>query len=278
MTDPAGENGRSQDTPGTPDSHTPDTPAPESATPDTPEGTPQGTPESTPGTPAPAAPETPAPAARQPEAEYAERVFRSTPGVVAGVLLLAIAAWLIIDAMVYGAGRIPWVALAVALLIGPGIVAYTLRPVVRADEDRLTVRNPLRTIVAPWGAVEGLRSGYSVELLAGGKKYQVWAVPVSLRQRKRASRAAGRAAADDPFAGRGGRTPTRAGLGRPTVPGAPDPTRAWSDQVVDTLQEIAERNATRPGAAGPVGTAWCWWIIAPALVGLAALIALLATG
>ncbi|AXI81329.1 PH domain-containing protein [Peterkaempfera bronchialis] len=204
------------------------------------------------------------------------------PSLLSGVLLLAVGAWLIVDAAVYGTGRTPWAALAAALLFVPLIAAYTLRPAVYANEDRIKVRNPLRTIVAPWATVESLRSGYSVELLAGGRKYQVWAVPVSLRQRKRASRVAARAAAEDPYAGRGDRTPTRPG-GRPAarrgaVAGAPDPTRAWSDQVVDTLRETAERHASRPQAAGEVTTAWCWWVIAPAVVGLVALIVLVATG
>lgn len=209
--------------------------------------------------------------------EYADRVHRSVPGVISGVLLLAVAAWLIIDAMMYGAGRTPWAALAAGFFFVPLIIAYTVRPVVQVGRDRLVVRNPLRTIVAPWAAVETLRSAYSVELLAGGRKYQVWAIPVSLRQRKRATRMAARAAAEDPYEGRGDRTAGRPGLGRSAVPGAPDPTRAWSDQVVDTLRETAERNASRPEAAGEVTTAWCWWIIAPAVAGLVGLVVLIAT-
>ncbi|MFF4649544.1 PH domain-containing protein [Streptomyces sp. NPDC001380] len=209
--------------------------------------------------------------------EYADRVFRSVPGAVSGVLLLAISAWLITDAVVYGTGRTPWTALAVAFVLAPLVTAYTLRPVVRANEERLLVRNPLRTVRAPWAAVEGLRSGYSVELLAGGRTYQVWAVPVSLRQRKRAARTAARAAAEDPYAGRVGRAPGRPG-GRAVLPGAPDPARAWSEQVVDILRETAERNRTRPEAAGEVAVAWCWWVIAPAAAGLVALAVLLATG
>jgi hypothetical protein len=198
------------------------------------------------------------------------------------VLLLAIAAWLVGDAVLYGGGRAPWIALAVLFLAVPVIVAYTIRPVVYADDSRVLVRNPLRTIVAPWGAVQGLRAGYSVELLAGGKTYQVWAVPVSLRQRQKAGRAAGRAATGDLYVGRGGAGRAGAGrtttAGRPAVAGLPDPTRAWSDQVVDTLREIAERNADNPDAAGEVSTAWCWWIIAPTVVGLATLLVLLGTG
>ncbi|MFD0571969.1 PH domain-containing protein [Kitasatospora gansuensis] len=150
--------------------------------------------------------------------------------------------------MLTGTGRTPWIALATAPVFVFPVIAYTIRPTVLANDARLLVRNPFRTVHAPWASVEGLRAGYSVELFAGGKKYQVWAVPVSLRARKKATRAATRAAAaDDPRASR------TAGLVNPmrsAKAGQPDPTKAWSDQVVNTLLEIAERNATNPAAAG----------------------------
>ncbi|WP_371497425.1 PH domain-containing protein [Kitasatospora sp. NBC_00374] len=228
---------------------------------------------------------TPHPGSAAPEPQYADRTYRSVPGIISGVMLLAVAAWLIGDAVLNGTGKTPWVALAAAPVFAFPVIAYTLRPVVYANERRLLVRNPLRTVEAPWAAVEGLRAGYSVELFAGGKKYQVWAVPVSLRQRKRANRQAARAAAaGDPVIS-GGHPRTTGGrntnplAGRAARTGAEsDPTRAWSDQVVDSLQELAERNAGRPDAAGPVDVRWCWWIIAPTLAGLVALVTLIAVG
>ncbi|MGW2375321.1 MULTISPECIES: PH domain-containing protein [Kitasatospora] len=210
------------------------------------------------------------PAAPGGEPEYADRVYRSVPGVISGVFLLAVAAWLIGDAVVTGTGKTPYVALAAVPVFAFPVIAYTLRPAVFAGPDRLVVRNPWRTITAPWASVDALRAGYSVELLAGEKKYQVWAVPVSLRQRKRATRALSRGNAE--HASRTGLGLGLAGRTNPVVQGSPDPTRAWSDQVTAVLQEMAERNATRPGAAGPLVVRWCWWVIAPALVGLAALI------
>ncbi|MEV4559385.1 PH domain-containing protein [Kitasatospora sp. NPDC049285] len=204
---------------------------------------------------------------------YADRVYRSVPGIISGVMLLAVAAWLIGDAVVSGSGPTPWVALAAAPVFGFPVAAYTLRPVVRANDRRLLVRNPLRTVIAPWGAVEGLRAGYSVELFAAGKKYQIWAVPVSLRQRKKATaRAARAAAAGDPKPSRFSITPSTP---RTPRPGELDPTRAWSDAVVESLQQMAERNANAKGAQGEVEVHWCWWIIAPTLVGLVALVSVI---
>ncbi|MFG3055573.1 PH domain-containing protein [Kitasatospora sp. NPDC048239] len=213
------------------------------------------------------------PAAPDGEPVYADRVYRSIPGVISGVLLLAVAGWLIGDAVLNGTGKTPYVSLAAVPVFAFPVIAYTLRPAVLANSRRLVVRNPLRTITAPWAAVDALRAGYSVELLAEGRKFQVWAVPVSLRQRKRAARVERRGGVE--------RHASRLGtaFARPTptvVEGAPDPNRAWSDQVVGVLQELAERNAARPDAAGPVVVRWCWWIIAPTLLGLVALIVAIA--
>ncbi|WP_035801037.1 PH domain-containing protein [Kitasatospora mediocidica] len=204
----------------------------------------------------------PGPAAPADEPKYADSVYRSSPGMISGVLLLAIAGWLIVDAIISSSGKTPWVALAAAPVFALPVIAYTLRPAVLVSRDRLLVRNPLRTLVVPWSQVEDLRSTYSAELTAGGKTYQLWAVPVSLRQRKKANRTA-------PARRSPGALPTRG-----AVPGAPDPTRAWSDQIVDLLKESARENAARPTAQGEVQVSWCWWVIAPTLVCLAALIAI----
>ncbi|GAB2693778.1 PH domain-containing protein [Kitasatospora kifunensis] len=216
----------------------------------------------------------PGPAASADGPKYAEHVFRSTPGIISGVMLLAVAGWLIVDAVVSGTGKTPWVALACAPLFAAPVIAYTLRPAVTAGLDRLVVRNPLRTIVVPWAEVQGLRAGYSAELTAEEKTYQLWAVPVSLRQRKKAERRG--------LLSVSGAEPRAMQIGslgklqRGSVAGAPDHNRAWSDQVVDLLREQAKMNAVRPTAKGEVTVTWCWWIIAPTLVGLVALVALLA--
>ncbi|MGO4424824.1 PH domain-containing protein, partial [Streptomyces sp. MCAF7] len=89
------------------------------------------------------------------ETEYADRVYRSPGGIAGGVLLLAIGAWLGIDAMIRGEGRAPWLALAGLLFAVPLVIAFTVRPAVFAGQDRLRVRNPFRTITLPWGSVEG---------------------------------------------------------------------------------------------------------------------------
>ncbi|CAM5642723.1 hypothetical protein SHIRM173S_08384 [Streptomyces hirsutus] len=154
------------------------------------------------------------PAASGPK--YADRIYRSTSGFVGGALILALACWLGIDAVAVGEGNTPWLALAALLFLVPLVAAYTLVPAVFADEDRLRVRNPFRTITLPWGRVVSLRSGYTNEVFSDdGGKYKLWALPVSLRARKRATRR-------DPRV-MGGRTPgTEASRRGGVAPGAPD--------------------------------------------------------
>ncbi|MFJ5552021.1 PH domain-containing protein [Streptomyces sp. NPDC093225] len=198
------------------------------------------------------------------EPVYADRVYRSPQALVAGVLLLAIAAWLGGDALLRGSGWTPWFAAAGLLIAVPLIVAFTLRPAVFVNDDRIRVRNPFRLVTAPWAAVEYLRSGYSAELFAGGAKYQLWAIPVSLRERKRANRQA--AGGRGSVLGRSGRD---VGAGTEAVAAAGDQVRrATADRTVDELNELHERCADRPGAQGVVAVRWAYEILAPVAAGL----------
>ncbi|MFI1398529.1 PH domain-containing protein [Streptomyces sp. NPDC020681] len=202
------------------------------------------------------------------EPTYADRVFRSPAGMAGGVLLLVLIAWLGGDAVITGEGRTPWFALAGALLSVPLVVAFTLRPAVFVNDDRVRIRNPFRSITVPWGSVADVRAGYSSELFTNdGAKYQLWAVPVSLGQRKRAARKQARRSHSDPHM----RTSASADVvDKPRVPQA--------DQTVADMREIAERNASRPSAQGEVHKRWAYEVMAPAAAGAVLLVVLLAIG
>ena len=147
----------------------------------------------------------PSDSAKPSKPAYNDRAYRSPGGIVGGVLLLAIAGWLGVDAIVTGHGRTPWLALATLLCLVPLVIAFSVRPAVFANDDRLRVRNPFRVVVLPWGSIASLRSGYTNEVIdESGTKYQLWSVPVSLRARKKAHRRQARV--DD------GRTPARTDL------------------------------------------------------------------
>ncbi|MFI5754377.1 PH domain-containing protein [Streptomyces sp. NPDC051569] len=203
------------------------------------------------------------------EQTFPDRVFRSSGGLVGGALLLLLAGWVGGDALFRGTGHTPWLALAGLILLVPLVVAYTLRPAVFAGHDRLRIRNPFRTITLPWGAVTAVRAGYSCEVLTeGGGKFQLWAVPVSLRQRKRAARRQVHLAHDDPH----GRTSMTADVTDSKA------RLAAADQTVADLRELAERSASRPGAQGVPVVRWAYEILAPAAAGLVVLVVLLAIG
>ncbi|MFB8037345.1 PH domain-containing protein [Streptomyces sp. NPDC056004] len=207
------------------------------------------------------------------EPVYADRTFRSPAGIVGGVLLLLLICWIGGDALIRGDGRVPWLALAGMLTAVPLVVAFTLRPVVLANEQRIRIRNPFRTIGMPWTEVADLRAGYSCELFTeDGAKYQLWAVPVSLRQRKKAARQQSRRSLDDPY----DRTSVHADV-RDTKA-----RMASADQTMVDLRELAER--ARAGAAAgsaepsSVSVRWAYEVIAPAVVGAVLLVVLFATG
>lgn len=203
------------------------------------------------------------------EQTYADRVFRSSGGIAGGVMLLALIAWIGGDALINGTGRTPWLALAGMLLVVPLVVAFTVRPAVFAGEDRLRIRNPFRQVTLPWAQVRDVRAGYSCEVFTeDAGKFQLWAVPVSLRQRKRAARHQSRAAHDDPHR----TTSVSADVTDSKV------RMAQADRTVADLRELAERGAFRESARGEAVTRWAYEVIAPAVAGLVVLVVLLSLG
>ncbi|MFG2886032.1 PH domain-containing protein [Streptomyces sp. NPDC048297] len=237
------------------------------------------------------------PASQPPAPTAKDRIYRSPMALVGGVLLLALVAWLGIDGLIRGHGRTPWLALAGMILIFPLVTAFTLRPAVFANEDRLRVRNPFRVIVLPWGEIETLRSGFSNEaVVSSGAKYQLWAVPVSLRARKKATRRQAQAAADAARAARGEK-PRGGGFGGfggfgsgggfgggggfdggAGAGASAGPVRAETDKIMDDLRKDLERRHTEESAQGEVTARWAYEVIAPAVAGAVLLAILIAVG
>jgi hypothetical protein len=78
------------------------------------------------------------------------------------------------------------------LLLGCGI-AYTvgLRPLIAGDDDGVTVRNPLRDVRAPWGAVRGIEGRNAVTVAFTGPdgtalETRAWVLQTSPRAQAKA--------------------------------------------------------------------------------------------
>ncbi|MEW2266744.1 PH domain-containing protein [Streptomyces sp. NPDC047853] len=228
-------------------------------------------------------PESQSPPPQPPVPVSKDRIYRSPAGLAGGVLLLALALWLGIDALVTGEGRTPWTALAALLFLAPLIAAYTVRPAVFANDDRLRVRNPFRVIVLPWGQVASFRSSYSNEVFAeSGDKYQLWSIPVSLRGRKKAARQEARRASGG-GRGRGGLLGGLGGGGARADVAArgavvEGPVRAETDKVMDELRELLEARKPANTSQGEVTVRWAYEILAPVAAGVVLLAVLLGTG
>ncbi|MFJ8271703.1 PH domain-containing protein [Streptomyces sp. NPDC094154] len=213
-------------------------------------------------------PQSPLPAA-QPAST--DRVFRSPVGIATGVVLLAVVLGLCLSAVVSAEGGMPWKALAWMLLLIPLVIAFTLRPAVFANDHRLRIRNPFRTITLPWGAVSGLRAGHSNEVFDQiGTKYQLWAIPVSARGLKRASRE--RVRMVESSMNPGGPVLDRRGLfdaGRPDRPNAEaERLRPRSDRTMESLRALQEAGAMAKEGQGQPKVRWAYEILGPAAAGL----------
>ncbi|MFB4305891.1 PH domain-containing protein [Actinomadura sp. GTD37] len=106
--------------------------------------------------------------------------------------------------------------IALLLLLGCGI-AYTvgLRPAIVADEETLTVRNPLRDVRAPWAAIRGIEARNAVTVRFTGADgaelvTRAWVHQTSPRAQAKAEARAQKEArkAQGPGLDLRGRTPT----------------------------------------------------------------------
>ncbi|WP_338900314.1 PH domain-containing protein [Streptomyces sp. TG1A-60] len=196
-------------------------------------------------------------------------MYRSPAGLAGGVLLLALGGWLGGDALVSGDGRTPWLALALLLVAVPLVAAFSVRPAVFANDERLRVRNPFRVIELPWASIVSLRSGYTNEVIdSSGAKYQLWAIPVSLRARKKAARIQARDAH---------RVAKGDSSGRTSLVARPVPA-SETDQFMADLRELCEMRARAAGSQGEPSVRWAWEIMGPAAAGAVLLAVLVALG
>jgi hypothetical protein len=219
------------------------------------------------------------------QAEPARRqVFRSPIAAVVWWIWVLFAVGNLIDLAVQGRDHLSAVA-ACSLLVITGIVYATAqRPRIIADDDGLTIVNPLRAHQVGWPAVVGFDS---TELLrvrcrwtagdgtqSNTRAFYAWAAHSSRRRKLAEEMRAQRRA-------RGGsaRAVRFGSFGAPPVDNAPPPAPLGLDVdiVVATLAERAEqvRSDAVGARAEPPVSSWCWPAIA-AIVAPAVLLAIVA--
>ncbi|WP_433464555.1 PH domain-containing protein [Spirillospora sp. CA-128828] len=145
--------------------------------------------------------------------------IRSTGGRVAAYAWLVFAVLNFVDLFVGITGdpdySLTTFAITFLLLFGCGI-AYTvgLRPMIAGDDEGITVRNPLRDVRAPWGAVRKIEGKNAVTVSFTGPdgtdlETRAWVLQTSPRAQAKAEARAQKEARKGESLDLRGRTPTK---------------------------------------------------------------------
>jgi len=177
---------------------------------------------------------------------------RSSAGQFGAVVVVIVAVLGLLSALLQGFSGIgfvlvPIIALCVAYVFG-------LRPVVHETADALEVRNPMRTIVVPWGAVT---DAFFVDVLvvqAAGTEIRCFSVPKpTWRSRS------------------GGSTFLGGVAGRIRTPDLPDPTAGHAN-VASRVLDLAARFGSGRAKSGQVEQRWAPDSLAAVGIGVVALV------
>lgn len=143
--------------------------------------------------------------------------IRSTGGRVAAYAWLVFAALNIAD-LVFGITgdadhSLMTLGIGVVLLLGCGVAyAVGLRPAIIGDDEAVTVRNPLREVRVPWGAVRAIQGGNAVTVRFTGPEgteleTRAWVHQTSPRAQAKAEARARKEESKTPGIDLRGRTP-----------------------------------------------------------------------
>lgn len=215
--------------------------------------------------------------------------YRTVGSLGTGALLVVFGAIFLL-AFGLGSEKHP-VGSAVGLLMMVSGVVGGIYPAAFSHSDRLTIRNPFRRIDISWPRVESVTARLSmvVETVpeAGkSRKFTVWAVPVSMRERRKADRTAAKKvrsarAESAKQAARGGDIASSAmgaaGYGRPSsLREDPVESMAFVDQAVSEMRDRQRACKTSVEKAAGTRVVWTWFTVGPFGVAVALLVAAVA--
>ncbi len=201
---------------------------------------------------------TPASPAEKPTA------YRGAGALVGGAVVILFCVGGAVD-LLAEEGKADMPGASIMLLVAALAFAYGVYPAAYSGTDALVVRNPLRTITMSWGIVAKLAAQLSFIAYTTTQRYTVWAVPVSLRDRRRAERARLRELARQTRGANTNRGRQRlSGLGgyndaRTASSPTPDPIEklSFADQAITEMTARREHWYHREGLdpeAEPTGT------------------------
>ena len=104
-----------------------------------------------------------------------------------GWLWLAFAGANALDILWRGSDRVAWLVLVLLGLVSVVVWLVSLRPVVEAHAGGVVVRNPLRDVAVPWGAVEEIDATTSLRVFVRGHVVRAWAMQAAPRRARTGS-------------------------------------------------------------------------------------------
>jgi hypothetical protein len=220
--------------------------------------------------PGPAGPAADAGPSRPPD------LYRSMVALVVWWVWVVFAAANIIDLAVQGHNHFSAVVIAILVLITGVAFVTAFRPRITADDEAMTIRNPLRDHRVPWGCVQSLELGDSLEVRCRWqddrprhKKLYGWAVHSPRRSRLKAEMRAGRklAAAE--------RRSTSAGQPPPEARSAM--TKTDAEHIVASLRARADKARAAGAEGGRPVSRWDALAVAALVVPAAAALAVALT-
>ena len=216
---------------------------------------------------------TPAPPGEKPT------TYRTVGSLVTGVLLIVFGVVGFVG-FGFGAERHPMGA-AVAAVIAVGGFVGGVYPAAFSHAEHFVIRNPFRSITIPWSRVSDVTARLSMVVFTRGEgaadtgestgpKFTIWAIPVSMHERRKSDRNAAKATRDVRNASM--RAAKSAGNADAMIHGgigAPSPSAAarrgeavmmdslaFADQAVIEMRDRMRVCKTPLEAAGPVSVKW----------------------
>ncbi|MDF2710007.1 MAG: hypothetical protein K0R62_5659 [Nonomuraea muscovyensis] len=198
-----------------------------------------------------------------------KQAYRSKFAFVLGWVWVAFVALNVWDLIARYNGKPSLVALAVLGVLTALVFLIALRPVTLFTEDALVGRNPLRTAVLPWAAIDEVTVSHSINVRHGdGQVLRLWTPVSTARERAKAQR---RAAAPVRRRGRPQTEPVLSKAEQAAQEAFAGKTHA--DWVGEQITDRAESARRRTQEAAPVRIRWAYDSLAVIAVAVALLVA-----